>query len=70
MPIEYSLEKDRALVMARATGVISIEDFKDFQKILRADVKLQGDHLPDQRFERQLPGFDHRQHVRILIETS
>lgn len=40
IPIEYSLENDGAMEMARATGTLTVEDFMDMQKTMKPDTNL------------------------------
>ncbi|MFC2027750.1 hypothetical protein ACFLU3_03575 [Chloroflexota bacterium] len=40
MPIEYQLEKNGAVVVASATGVLSLDCFMSMQNALRADTDL------------------------------
>ena len=44
MPIEYKLEKDRTLVVARATGVLTLDCFVSMQEKMKADADLRNPH--------------------------
>ena len=44
MPIEYKLERDGAIVLAHATGVITLDCFMSMQKEMNADNELQTPH--------------------------
>jgi hypothetical protein len=44
MPIEYHLEKNGALVVATATGVINLKSFMDMAEAMRADENLRDPH--------------------------
>ncbi|MFC2082666.1 hypothetical protein ACFLSG_01310 [Candidatus Bipolaricaulota bacterium] len=52
MPVEYKLEQDGAVVLAQASGVLSLDSFIALQKALSVDEKLQSPHktLLDIRF--------------------
>jgi hypothetical protein len=61
MPIEYKLENNGTLVMARATGVLSLDDFMSMQEKMKADVNLRDSHdtLLDARSVSQIQISEH-----------
>lgn len=52
MPVEYKLEKNGTIVVAQASGVLTLDSFKALQKALNADEELRSPHntLLDVRF--------------------
>ena len=52
MPIEYTIEKEGAVVIARAIGVLTLDCFMSWQKVIKIDPHLQYPHdtLFDMRF--------------------
>ena len=56
MPIEYTLEKDGTIVVAKASGVLTLDSFIALQKALSADGELQSPHntLLDVRFVTEI----------------
>ena len=44
MPVEYELQSNGAIVLARATGVLTLDCFMAMQKQMNADSKLQTPH--------------------------